>query len=73
MKQEYFVYYHDGYYYDDDGVGMESFDTLAGACLFIENRIKENPTERKIDCYTLILGKAMDMQAVETVTKIIAS
>ena len=65
----YFIFYDDDYP-DNDGVGLHKEDTEYKAISFIENRIADNPTERKISMYTLIEGRELSIEEVEVVKKI---
>jgi len=65
----YFIFYEDDYP-DNGGVGLHKEDTEYKAILFIENRIADNPTERKISMYTLIEGRELSIEEVEVVKKI---
>jgi hypothetical protein len=68
--KKYFVYYADDYY-DNGGVGLETFDTKADALAFIERRLRLNE-EPSLDRYTLIEGEQLELRPVETVTKLTA-
>ena len=65
----YFIFYNDDYP-DNGGVGLHKEDTEYKAISFIENRIADNPTERKISMYTLIEGRELSIEEVEVVKKI---
>lgn len=68
MKEEYFVYYVDGYPEDGD-FGMASFPKESEALQFIEGRLKHGEN-RRLDQYTLVKGYLMQLKPVEVITKI---
>lgn len=67
---KYFVYYDDDYE-DSGGVGLVICETEGDICAFVEQRIAQKPTERTIDNYRVIRGVEVDIEIVETVTKIL--
>ena len=66
---KYFVYYEDGYC-DDGDVGLETCETAKDAQHFIEQRISQDPTKRKIECYTVIEGKERELITIESTIKV---
>jgi len=66
---KYFVYYSDDYY-DDGGVGLEACETAKDAQHFIEQRISQDPTKRKIEYYIVIEGKERELITIESTIKV---
>jgi hypothetical protein len=72
MNDAYFVYYEDDYP-EMGGVGFKRFVDKQSALSFIEKRLKgerRHHENNPLDCYTLIKGKAVNLKAIETITKI---
>lgn len=65
--ERFFVYYSDGYA-DDGCLGFEGFESQAEAVEFIERRIVEHGAT--LDCYELIQGRKLTLEAVETVSRV---
>ena len=61
MGEQYFVYYEDDYP-ENDGIGMEKFNTENQATKFIEERLKTPGAwkDKTLDCYTLVKGTELN-------------
>lgn len=66
-----FVYYTDDYW-ENGGVDLKAFRTREEAENFIISRIqaKDTSRERTIEDYTVIIGEQIEIEVVETVSKI---
>lgn len=60
-----FVYYDDDYP-DAGGFGLEEFKDIDEAEIFIQDRIRVNPTERKPENYTVIQGSKKTVRILST-------
>ena len=65
----YFVYYHDGYY-DNGDLGITSFEALEKALDFISERLKHASDPDLANDYILIHGQAIELEAVQFITKV---
>jgi hypothetical protein len=65
----FYVFYNDGYA-DDGGVGFEEFASDEAAISFVEQRLA-GAAEPDIKDYTIVVGRIMEIRAIEVVTKVV--
>ena len=66
---KFFLFYHYDYY-ENGGVGFESFDTKQEALQFINDRLKTTNESVPLSAWKLIKGQQLDLEVVERITEV---
>ena len=72
MQESVFVYYQDDYY-ENNGVGIDEFESDASAVAFIEGRMKAAAAHGKVPdlkLYTVIRGCKAEIVQIERITSV---
>ena len=65
-----FFLFYDYDYYENGGVGFESFDTKQEALQFINDRLKTTDESVPLSSWQLIKGQQLDLEVVERITEV---
>jgi hypothetical protein len=69
QSMKFFLFY-DYDYYENGGVGFESFDTKQEALQFINDRLKTTDESVPLSAWKLIKGQQLDLEVVERITEV---